>query len=151
MLTPFGRTRYHLNEYSQRPPETPEELFNHRHSSLRNSIEMAFGVLKKRFTIMASGFECHFSSTTMTDIVLACYVLHNFMLFENTVADGYITSESVMYAVEERGADNQVDSQLNNAYDTGNEYLQGHNLRAKIASEMLSAYCTHRDGNTLRD
>ncbi|KAI4304490.1 hypothetical protein MLD38_039990 [Melastoma candidum] len=44
LLTPYGRTRYHLKEYSQRAPETREELFNHRHASLRNCIERAFGI-----------------------------------------------------------------------------------------------------------
>ncbi|KAI4371057.1 hypothetical protein MLD38_019333 [Melastoma candidum] len=51
LLTPNGSARYHLKEYSQRGPQTPKELFNHRHASLRNCIERAFGVLKKRFPI----------------------------------------------------------------------------------------------------
>ncbi|KAJ0113246.1 hypothetical protein Patl1_02646 [Pistacia atlantica] len=38
----------YFKEYSQRnPPRNARELFNHRHSSLRNAIERAFGVLKK--------------------------------------------------------------------------------------------------------
>ncbi|XP_042448958.1 uncharacterized protein LOC122033868 [Zingiber officinale] len=52
-LTPYRSTRYHLKEYSRHPPENPKELFNLRHSSLRNAIERAFGVLKNRFPILA--------------------------------------------------------------------------------------------------
>ncbi|KAL2318528.1 hypothetical protein Fmac_032404 [Flemingia macrophylla] len=55
ILTPYRGVRYHLKEYSRRGPQNPRELFNHRHSSLRNVIERTFGVLKKRFPIIASG------------------------------------------------------------------------------------------------
>ncbi|XP_020242337.1 uncharacterized protein LOC109820589 isoform X2 [Asparagus officinalis] len=53
-LTPFRSTRYHLKEYSTRQPENPREVYNHHHSSLRNAIERAFGVLKKRFPILGN-------------------------------------------------------------------------------------------------
>nr|KAJ0194274.1 hypothetical protein LSAT_V11C800417570 [Lactuca sativa] len=33
------------------------ELFNFRHASLRNAIELAFGVLKRRFSIVRSTHE----------------------------------------------------------------------------------------------
>ncbi|XP_074337288.1 uncharacterized protein LOC141674484 [Apium graveolens] len=57
LITPYRKVRYHLKEYSENPPRNARELFNHRHSSLRNAIERAFGVLKKRFPIIASGTE----------------------------------------------------------------------------------------------
>ncbi|KAJ0080212.1 hypothetical protein Patl1_23398 [Pistacia atlantica] len=48
IITPYRGERYHIKEYSQQnPPRNARELFNHRHSSLRNAIERAFGVLKK--------------------------------------------------------------------------------------------------------
>lgn len=49
LLTPYRGVRYHLKEYSCRAPQNPRELFNLHHSSLRNAIERAFGVLKKGF------------------------------------------------------------------------------------------------------
>lgn len=55
LITPYRGVRYHLKEYSSRAPENAQEIFNHRHSSLRNVIERAFGVLKKRFPIIGSG------------------------------------------------------------------------------------------------
>nr|GEV39569.1 putative nuclease HARBI1 [Tanacetum cinerariifolium] len=48
LIAPYRGVRYHLKEYSGRAPQNPRELFNLRHSSLRNSIERAFGVLKNR-------------------------------------------------------------------------------------------------------
>ncbi|GKB30551.1 putative nuclease HARBI1, partial [Tanacetum coccineum] len=53
---------------------------NLRHSSLRNSIERAFGVLKKRFPIIRSTIELFYSCDTQADIFLACCILHNFLL-----------------------------------------------------------------------
>ncbi|KAL7185968.1 hypothetical protein ACSBR2_027843 [Camellia fascicularis] len=48
-LAPFHSQRYHLQEFHSRHYSGPKELFNHRHSLLRNVIERTFGVLKKRF------------------------------------------------------------------------------------------------------
>ena len=49
ILSPYWSVRYHLKEFSDRPPKNERELFNLRHSSLRTTIEQGFGVLKKRF------------------------------------------------------------------------------------------------------
>uniref|UniRef100_A0A8I6YP63 DDE Tnp4 domain-containing protein n=1 Tax=Hordeum vulgare subsp. vulgare TaxID=112509 RepID=A0A8I6YP63_HORVV len=40
ILPPYRGVRYHLKEYrGAREPENPRELFNHRHSSLRTTVE----------------------------------------------------------------------------------------------------------------
>ena len=57
LITPYSGMCYHLKEYSARPPENVKELFNLRYASLRNAIERAFDVLKKRFPIIASTIE----------------------------------------------------------------------------------------------
>ncbi|CAD6339895.1 unnamed protein product [Miscanthus lutarioriparius] len=46
--------RYHLKEFGDGHlrPQNPKELFNHRHTLLRNHVERALGVLKKRFPIL---------------------------------------------------------------------------------------------------
>ncbi|RVW29001.1 putative nuclease HARBI1 [Vitis vinifera] len=79
-LTPYRSTRYHLKEYSVHQPENAKEVFNLRHSSLRNAIERAFGVLKKRFPIIARGTEPHYPVDTQSDIILACCLLHNYLI-----------------------------------------------------------------------
>jgi len=64
ILTPYRGVRYHLKEYSRRGPQDARELFNHRHSSLENVIERIFGVMKKRFSIIATGIEPHYNLYT---------------------------------------------------------------------------------------
>ena len=54
LIAPYKGVCYHLREYSIRPPENAKELFNLRHVSVRNTIKKAFGILKKRFPIIAS-------------------------------------------------------------------------------------------------
>ncbi|KAL4318350.1 hypothetical protein GQ457_18G015290 [Hibiscus cannabinus] len=52
-LAPFRGQRYHSRDFIGRhQPKGKEELFNMRHSSVRNVIERSIGVLKKRFAIL---------------------------------------------------------------------------------------------------
>jgi hypothetical protein len=79
ILAPFIGTRYHLKEWdsSGQQPETPQELFNLRHSRLRNVIERIFGVLKRQFPILISRPECSYE--VQAKIVAAAGALHNFL------------------------------------------------------------------------
>ena len=72
--------RYHLKEYSVRPPKNAKELFNLRHASLHTAIERAFGVLKKRFPIIASTTNPNYCVDTQNEIILACCILHNYLM-----------------------------------------------------------------------
>ncbi|KAL3728828.1 hypothetical protein ACJRO7_033415 [Eucalyptus globulus] len=78
-LTPFKGERYHLNEYrgGTRRPRTAKELFNHKHSSLRNVIERSFGALKNRFSILRH--MPSFSIRKQAYVVIACCTLHNYI------------------------------------------------------------------------
>ncbi|CAO2201993.1 unnamed protein product, partial [Urochloa humidicola] len=79
ILPPYRGVRYHLKEYEGgRRPETPQELFNLRHSSLRTTVERAFGTLKNRFKVLAS--KPYFPFKIQVKIVIACCVLHNWIL-----------------------------------------------------------------------
>ncbi|XP_021737717.1 protein ALP1-like [Chenopodium quinoa] len=80
LITPYRGVRYHLKEYSNRSPENAKEIFNHRYASLRNAIERAFGVLKKRFGIIGGTNEPQYSLKTQTDIIVVCCILHNFLM-----------------------------------------------------------------------
>ena len=74
-LPPYRGTRYHLREYGVRSPQNPRELFNLRHSSLRVTVERAFGALKNRFRILYNKpFQPY---KTQVKLVLACCILHN--------------------------------------------------------------------------
>ena len=80
LIAPYRGVRYYLGEYSVRPPENVKELFNLQHVSLRNAIERAFGVLKKRFPIIASTIEPSYCVDTQNEIILACCILHNYLM-----------------------------------------------------------------------
>ncbi|GKB57233.1 Myb/SANT-like domain-containing protein [Tanacetum coccineum] len=80
LIAPYRGIRYHLKEYSARAPQNLRELFNLRHSLLRNFIEQAFSVLKKIFPIIRSTTELFYSCDKQSDIFLACCILNNFLL-----------------------------------------------------------------------
>jgi hypothetical protein len=56
VLTPYRRTRYHLKEWKRgnARPQNAKELYNLRHSSLRNAIERIFGIVKRRFRVLCA-------------------------------------------------------------------------------------------------
>ena len=47
---------------------------------MRNAIEITFGILKERFPIIASGTEPHYPINTQSDIILACRILHIYLM-----------------------------------------------------------------------
>ena len=100
-LAPYRGERYHLRDYRgpRRTPRGPKELFNYRHSSLRNVIERCFGVLKARFPILK--YMPNYPPRRQRRIPIACCVLHNFIrkearrdrLFENFDVEDMIFEE----------------------------------------------------------
>jgi hypothetical protein len=55
-IAPYRGVRYHLSEFRRhRSYANYKELFNHWHAQLRNHIERAFGVMKKRSPILKVG------------------------------------------------------------------------------------------------
>jgi hypothetical protein len=131
LLTPYRGVRYHLKEYSSRGPQNPRELFNLRHSSLRNVIERTFGVLKKRFPIIASGTEPHYSFEVMIDIVFACCILHNFLM-------GVDIDEALIAEVDHELLQNDIDRSQTQQHDE--DYRLGSLLREAITTEMWNLY-----------
>ena len=79
VLTPYRGTRYHLLEWcqGQNRPKNKEELFNLRHSSLRNVVERIFGIMKKRFPILVSMPSYPFIS--QCDLIYCAMMTHNFI------------------------------------------------------------------------
>jgi hypothetical protein len=78
-LIPYRGVRYHLKEWAvgNRKPQNMKELYNLRHSSLRNAIERIFGVVKKRFPIIVTMRSFDFSF--QCDLVLCAMMVHNFI------------------------------------------------------------------------
>lgn len=135
-LTPYRGMRYHLKEYTNHAPENPMELFNLRHSSLRNAVERCIGVLKKRFPIIASGTEPHYNEDTMSDVFIACCIIHNFLM-------GVDPDEELI---------DEVDNELMHSEEEddtppttrNNEYRRGERIRDNIAFMMWRDYISNR-------
>jgi hypothetical protein len=89
VLTPYRGVRYHLkeNRLAQERPQNKKELFNLRHSSLRNVIERVFGVLKKRFPLLNNMSSYRFA--TQVDLVLCMMILHNYIRKHQNYEDYY--------------------------------------------------------------
>jgi hypothetical protein len=76
-LSPYRGVRYHLREVRAvgKAPEDKKELFNLRHSSLRNVVERTFGVWKRRWRVFDRPHE--FKLPTQVKLVYALVVVHN--------------------------------------------------------------------------
>ncbi|XP_068501764.1 protein ALP1-like [Phaseolus vulgaris] len=135
VITPYRGVRYHLKEYSQKGPQNARELFNHRHSSLRNAIKRTFGVLKKRFPIIASGTKPHYFVGTMTDIVLTCCIHHNFIC-------GVDNDDSLL---EEFDRDlMQGDINVSHSQTREDDYRLGSQIRDTVANGMWTGFIMDR-------
>ncbi|KAI8550640.1 hypothetical protein RHMOL_Rhmol01G0214800 [Rhododendron molle] len=79
-LAPYRGKRYHRDQWNgvNTMFRSPQELFNYKHSSLRNVIERCFGVLKARFPILKS--MPRYSCARQPTIVTACCVVHNWII-----------------------------------------------------------------------
>nr|XP_043609784.1 putative nuclease HARBI1 [Erigeron canadensis] len=130
LIAPYRGVRYHLKEYSSRAPQNTRELFNLRHASLRNAIERAFGVLKKRFAIIRSSNEPFYPLETQSDIFLSCCILHNFLLEVDPDKE-----------LEDEVAREVLDAQQEEVHHSQREIDEGgEQIRNSIATQMWNAY-----------
>ncbi|XP_038895742.1 protein ALP1-like [Benincasa hispida] len=76
-LAPYRGERYHLSDWRGvgNAPTTAREFFNMKHSSARNVIERAFGLLKGRWAILRgkSFYPIQVQCRTITE----CCLIHN--------------------------------------------------------------------------
>ena len=79
--------RYHLKEWAKgrNKPQNIEELFNLRHSSLRNVIERSYGVLKNRFQILKNMRSYPYD--IQVELVISAFILHNFIRKNQSLSD----------------------------------------------------------------
>ncbi|XP_059288958.1 uncharacterized protein LOC132042434 [Lycium ferocissimum] len=134
LITPCRGERYHLKEYSRNPPRNPRELFNLRHASLRNAIERAFGVLKKRFPIIASSTEPSYGVGTQKLIIFACCILHNYLRGVNP------NDELLVQVDVELMNSDSVPEEPSNSTESNDETQRGETIRDQIAASMWSNY-----------
>ncbi|XP_058185854.1 uncharacterized protein LOC131303082 [Rhododendron vialii] len=140
-LALYRRQRYHRDQWDGANIifHTLYELFNYKHSSLRNVIERYFGVLKKRFPILKG--TPNYDNAHQPTIVTAYCVIHNFILMHHGIDeyfDGY--NEDVKWEGE---TDEEVDDDVGeveplNTSHVGLE-LMAHK-RDQMAIEIWDAY-----------
>ena len=99
--------------------------------SLTNVIERTFGVIKKHFSIIASGTEPHYDLHTMTNIILACCILHNFLR-------GVDNDDSLIEEVDRELL--QQDIQVSASQVRDDDHRLGSHIRDTIANEMWQDY-----------
>lgn len=94
-LTPYRGVRYHLVEFGNngQGPVNSKELYNLRHSSLRNTVERLFGVAKNRFPILKrmSAYTFEFQC----DLVQCSFLMHNFVRLNQLYEDEFYNVEIV--------------------------------------------------------
>ncbi|XP_058209917.1 uncharacterized protein LOC131322574 [Rhododendron vialii] len=132
-LAPYRGERYHLNQYNGPNPvyNSHRELFNHRHSSLRNVIERCFGVLKRRFPILKS--MPSYKPVRQPSIVTACCVVHNWIIIQRQ-RDLYFDSSDDDDDEEEDGGDIEVVNMSRGGLQ------QMANRRDEIATQLWNAH-----------
>lgn len=132
ILTPFRSTRYNLKEYSrENGPANYKELFNLRHSKLRNIIERTIGILKRRWCILRTPNES-LNRLFIKRVIISCCLLHNFLISQKDMnIDDSIVIDEINTNSETISTEHTFDSNQTNA---------GKFWRDSIAREMWSQY-----------
>ena len=132
-LTPYRNVRYHLREWErgERRPQNMKELFNLRHSSLRNVIERTYGVVKKRFPILNNMPSYPFPF--QVQLVTCCFYLHNFIRVTKTHVD-----EFDIWTREEEEAANGLQPPQDVSNGVEDRHLES--WRDSIANDMFIQY-----------
>ncbi len=118
-------------------PENRQELFNLRHSSLRNAIERIFGILKNRFKMLTQQLE--FPFPVQVKLVKALCCLHNIIRL--------IGGDDTFDKEWDTGIANEVLSDISNNDNVSRRAIttaQASEARAKrdeIAVRMWTNYC----------
>lgn len=141
LLCPYRGVRYHLKEVALagKKPTTREELFNLRHSSLRNVVERIFGVTKRRFQIFKHAPE--YNLDVQSSLVFAITALHNFIRSHQLQEDIYDREEEL--AEKERGSssENVLEEDINTHANTSKgDGKRMNEFRDKLAEQMWQDY-----------
>ncbi|XP_059654386.1 uncharacterized protein LOC132301124 [Cornus florida] len=110
-----------------------EEVYNFRHSSLRNIIEQCFGLVKIRFAILKQMPPYHFDTQVL--IVIACCTLHNFIRSQGK-SDEIFYSETPQSSQNEPDVDDDVQVSHMNAFMWVDELHQGAKVKEQVQSDL---------------
>lgn len=146
-IAPYPNVSYHLKEFPDGyHPENAKELFNQRHSLLRNATDRIFGALKARFPILTTAPP--YPLQTQVKLVVAACGIHNYIRREKP--DDWLFKmfeQDSLLQVEESSPPSEMDQQMmhaeNSALDVpfDDEQLEySLQLRDSIATEMWNDY-----------
>lgn len=139
-IAPYRGVRYHLKEFGHghQRPRNYKELFNHRHALLRNHIERAIGVLKKRFPILKVG--THHPIENQVKIPAAAVLFHNLIRMHNgdeSWLNNQPSNISPEAFVDLPGGDNHYN---NDVVSLSSQMDNGNIVRDTIALNMWNDY-----------
>jgi hypothetical protein len=144
ILTPFRSTRYHLAEFcngtQSRPPVTPQEVFNLRHSRKRTRVEISFAFLKLRFRSL--GTRVTGSLPIINLHVNACVLLHNFIQ-GRFGKDDTVSSLAKRLACDVKESLQAGGTSATNPHSLTN--TAGATLRDRLAAECFADFSRSRD------
>ncbi|BAT16817.1 uncharacterized protein [Oryza sativa Japonica Group] len=139
-IAPYRGVRYHLKEFGRghRRPRDYKELFNHRHAILRNHVERALGVLKKRFPILKVGTFHRIKNQVR--IPAAAAVFHNMIRLLNG-DEGWLDNQPDNIEPTNFVDLPEGDSEYQNDVPSlSNQMISGNNIRDMIAKKMWEDY-----------
>lgn len=146
-IAPYPNVPYHLKEFPDGyHPENAKELFNQRHSLLRNATDRIFGALKARFPILTTAPP--YPLQTQVKLVVAACGIHNYIRREKP--DDWLFKmyeQDSLLQVEESSPPSEMDQQMMHAENStldvpfDDEQLEySLQLRDTIATEMWNDY-----------
>ena len=124
-------------------PANKEELFNLRHSQLRNVIERIFGVIKKEFAMASQA--CNYPMRTQAQIIPALCLLRNFILVHDP--DDFNESDITSMALVNGSQANQNGEVFIGTGVSRAESTRAAAYRDTIATDMWASYqeeCSRR-------
>ena len=138
VLTPYRGVRYHLKEWriGNEGPQNARELFNLRHSSLRNVVERIFGVVKKRFPLLVAMQS--YSFLFQCDLISCTFMLHNFIRTHQLYDDDF---DDVQLDNDDPDHDDVEEVEIVDNVNQLNAWRNG------IADAMWEDYLNHLNAN----
>ena len=100
---------------------------------MHNVVERAFGLLKKRFPIIASTIEPNYWVDTQNEIILACCILHNYLM-------GVDPDESLIVEVDEEVLNSHRERAVSTPREDDEGARQGYIIRDSMALAMWQNY-----------
>jgi hypothetical protein len=144
LMTPYRGIRYHLKEWEGKQPQNSQELFNLQHAKLRNVIERAFGILKRRFKILREPSECE--TDHHVKYIYASVALHNFIKVHKGDVDDRFLDDPLVY-IDDDGVDKDVQGYQQLIQQGGNTaalYQAALIKRETLAMAMWAVYRRQR-------